>query len=173
MCVQAAFGSGPRCRRIMVGLTGFGLETFCSRSKGSAIRDTDRGSCKLLQDLELVRLAGFEPATSCSGVVSKAANSFILRHSWQPKGRFRNVQDTQWVPNGYRSSTPCETSRRHRQAPNKQKSNDTACLVKSNGACRTPDYSRAGVAAKWLTGTLLGETGILPDASPTMMKPAQ
>ena len=121
----------------------------------------------------MVRLAGFEPATFCSGVVSKAANSFILRHGWQPKGRLGNAQDTQWVPNGYRSSTPCETSRRHRQAPNKQKSNDTACLVKSNGACRTPDYSRAGVAAKWLTGTLLGETGILPDASPTMMKPAQ
>src|SRR2546427_124164 len=30
----------------------------------------------------------------------------ILRHGWQPKGRFGSAQDTQWVPNGYLSSTP-------------------------------------------------------------------
>src|SRR6516164_3957536 len=58
----------------------------------------------------MVRLAGLEPATFCSGVVSKAANSFILRHGWQPKGRCRSAQDTQWVPNGYSSSHMVSTT---------------------------------------------------------------
>ena len=55
--------------------------------------------------MELVRLAGFEPAIFCSGVKWKAANRLILRHGWQPKDRFRNAQDTQWVPNGYLIAT--------------------------------------------------------------------
>src|SRR5262249_1899516 len=121
----------------------------------------------------MVRLAGFEPATFCSGVVSKAANSFILRHGWQPKGRLRNAQDTQWVPNGYRSSTPARLP-----AVNDKPQIGKSQTVRLASSRATMPAERLTTPAlpwlpKWLTGTLLGETGILPDPSPTMMKPAQ